>query len=177
VLYTPPYEDKRGRPVQGTTRNVADLIFESTCWPHKHPVIREAMKEQGCDRTGGAYAEHHHKTPLQWRHTDESRQHKRPDFVSSAWENRGKSRNQRVQAAADTSESSCSTEPTAKRRCPRSKSRALSRRRADDSRSPEHHGDYRPSGASSSSRQLPVQSQGYSGWYGKSIRESSRARR
>ena len=176
MLYTPPGQDKKGRPVEGRTRNVADLLFESTSWPHKNGVIREALKLQGCDRTGGAYAEEHHRNPTEWRHTDISRQHKRPEYASARWENHGESRNQRVQAAAD-SESSCSTEPTAKRRCDRSKSRALSRRRADDSRSPEHHGDYRPSGASSSSRQLPVQSQGYSGWYGKNIRESSRGRR
>ena len=154
------------------------MIFESACWPHRHKVIKEIMERQGCDRTGGARAEQHMKNPTQWRATPASRQERRPDYVSSGWDHRGISRNERVKVAAEESESGCSTDPSAKRRCQRSKSRAPSRRRGYESRSPERHADYRPSGASSSSRQQPVQE--YSAWYGsghQDKRASSRTRR
>jgi hypothetical protein len=175
VLYTAPGEDRHGRPVSGTTRNVPDMIFEVAGWPHKNKVIREIFEKHGCGRTGGAYAEQHMKNPTQWRSTPLVRQHRRPDYVGSGWDNRGMSRNERVTAAAEESESGCSTDPSAKRRCQRSKSRAPSRRRGYDSRSPERHVDYPPQGASSSSRQQPVQE--YSNWYGPGKRASSRPRR
>ena len=152
------------------------MIFEVSCWPHKNRVIREIMERQGCDRTGGARAEQHMKNPTQWRATPASRQERRPDYVSSGWDHRGISRNERVKAAAEESESGCSTDPSAKRRCPRSKSRGPERRRGYDSRSPERHVDVRPStpGASSSSRQTPMYDS--SNWDGRK-RASSRPRR